>query len=57
MQCKFQAPGEGNANVLDLDEEKTLSIDGTETLMMIVFCELYNCTLAVSLGYMKNHVI
>lgn len=46
----FQPAGQGNANALGSDEEKTLLIDGTETLMTILFCELYNCTLAVSLG-------
>lgn len=43
----MKAPGLGNANILDSDEEKNLFIDGTEVRLFLAFCEKYNCTIAV----------
>lgn len=50
MKIIFQPAGLGNANAIGSDEDKTLQVDGTETLVVETFCKLYNCTLAVSLG-------
>lgn len=46
----LQAPGLGNANAMYTDEEKTLLIDGTESLVLLEFCSKHNCTLEISLG-------
>lgn len=50
MDTIFQPAGLGNANAIGSNEEKTLQVDGTESLIVETFCKLYNCTLAVSLG-------
>lgn len=49
----LQPAGSGNANAQHTREEKTLYIDGTESLMMIEFCVQHNCTLEISLGKFK----
>lgn len=46
----WQAAGQGNANAPNASVEKTLAIDGTESLMMLEFCVKHNCTLEISLG-------
>lgn len=50
MSVVFQPAGLGNANELGSNEEKTLQVVGTETLVVETFCKLYNCTLVISLG-------
>ncbi|XP_031626626.1 uncharacterized protein LOC116342942 [Contarinia nasturtii] len=40
-------PGTGNMDALDSEQEKTIFIDGTESRLIMAFCKLYNCTLAV----------
>lgn len=50
MMITFQPAGLGNANAIGSKEEKTLLVDGTETLVIDTFCQLYNCTMAISLG-------
>lgn len=45
-----QPAGLGNANAIGSNVEKTLLVDGTETLVIDTFCQLYNCTMAISLG-------
>ncbi|GAB0092010.1 hypothetical protein DMENIID0001_069460 [Sergentomyia squamirostris] len=42
------APGMGNANAMTTEDELTLLIDGTESLMMLEFCARHNCTLLIS---------
>lgn len=54
MKIIFQPAGLGNANAIGSDEDKTLQIDGTESLVVDTFCKLYNCTLAVSLGLAES---
>lgn len=49
----IQPAGTGNANAQHTVAEKTLSIDGTESRMMIQFCVRHNCTLEISLGKRK----
>lgn len=51
----FQPSGLGNANAMHTDEEKTLLIDGTESLMLLEFCAKHNCTLEISLGWLHNY--
>lgn len=51
----LQPPGEGNANALDTDNEKTLLIDGTESLYVLTFCNRYNCT--VSIGELNEFTV
>lgn len=33
--------------------DRTIFIDGTESRMMLAFCERHNCTLEISLGTRK----
>ncbi|XP_037033035.1 glutamate receptor 1-like [Bradysia coprophila] len=40
--------GLGNANAQNTNEEKTLLIDGTESILMLEFCTKHNCTLEIS---------
>lgn len=47
---RVQPAGQGNANAPGATAERTLSIDGTESLMMLAFCDRHNCTLEISLG-------
>lgn len=35
---------------MNSNDKKDLLVDGTETLMVLVFCELYNCTVDVVHG-------
>lgn len=53
----FQADGQGNVDDLDSNGKKNLLVDGTETLMVLFFCELYNCTLDVAHGLLEIHVL
>ncbi|XP_037028978.1 uncharacterized protein LOC119069082 isoform X2 [Bradysia coprophila] len=40
-------PGTGNANLDGSEDGKSLFVDGTETLLALEFCKLYNCTLHI----------
>lgn len=45
-----QPSGLGNANAQNTNEEKTLLIDGTESILILEFCTKHNCTLEISRG-------
>ena len=51
----MQPSGLGNANAMHTDEEKTLFIDGTESIMLLEFCSKHNCTLEISIGWLPNY--
>lgn len=46
----FQPEGQGNSRSVDTIGEKNLFLDGTEGLIGLTFCGLYNCTLEVVHG-------
>lgn len=47
---EFVEPGTGNAHSRDSGKKFDVKLDGTEFMILLQFCQLYNCTLNLELG-------
>lgn len=46
----MKSTNNGNAYIINGGNEKSILIDGTESMLFLEFCKQFNCSLEISLG-------